>query len=127
VRGVDEVSAAAAKKSRKKKGNPKILAVDDSLMLLSFVKEILIEANYDVISTSTGDEAVREAEANLPDLILLDFILSDMKGDEVCRRLLEYQGRGAITVVNMSGYGEEVIGGRALTCIVRGFLMHSLV
>src|SRR5438067_10984942 len=51
VRGVDEASAAAPKKSRKKKGNPKILVVDDSLMLLSFVKEVLIEANYDVTST----------------------------------------------------------------------------
>src|SRR5207244_1190643 len=122
VRGVDEVSAAAAKKSRKKKGNPKILAVDDSLMLLSFVKEILIEANYDVTSTSTGDEAVREAQANLPDLILLDFILPDMKGDEVCRRLLENPGTAAIPVVYMSGYGAEVQASRSENSNVIGFL-----
>ena len=122
VRGVDEVSAAAAKKSRKKKGNPKILAVDDSLMLLSFVKEILIEANYDVTSTSTGDEAVREAQANLPDLILLDFILPDMKGDEVCRRLLENPGTAAIPVVYMSGYGAELQASRSQNSNVIGFL-----
>src|SRR5436853_3295336 len=44
----DEAEAAPAKKSRRKKGNPKILVVDDSLMLLSFVKEVLLEANYEV-------------------------------------------------------------------------------
>src|SRR5438105_2706815 len=122
VRGLDEASAAAAKKSRKKKGNPKILAVDDSLMLLSFVKEILIEANYDVTSTSTGDEAVRESQANLPDLILLDFILPDMKGDEVCRRLLENPGTAAIPVVYMSGYGAELQASRSENSNVIGFL-----
>src|SRR2546421_1970605 len=39
VRGTDEAEAAPARESRQKKGNPKILVVDDSLMLLSFVKE----------------------------------------------------------------------------------------
>src|SRR5437588_3599648 len=88
VRGADELAAAPPKKSRKKKDNPKILAVDDSLMLLSFVKEVLIEAKYDVTTGSTGEEAVRAAQSGVPDLIVLDFILPDMKGDEVCRRLL---------------------------------------
>src|SRR5947208_9306773 len=122
VRGADEASAAAPKKSRKKKGNPKILVVDDSLMLLSFVKEVLIEANYDVTSTSTGEEAVREAQTNLPDLILLDFILPDMKGDEVCGRLLENPRTAAIPVVYMSGYGAELQASRSQNSNVIGFL-----
>lgn len=122
VRGVDEASAAAPKKSRKKKGNPKILAIDDSLMLLSFVKEVLIEANYEVTSASTGEEAVREAQSSLPDLILLDFILPDMRGDEVCRRLLENPGTAAISVVYMSGYGAELQASRSENSNVIGFL-----
>jgi DNA-binding response OmpR family regulator len=122
VRGADEVSAASPKKSRKKQGNSKILAVDDSLMLLSFVKEVLIEANYDVTSASTGEEAVREAQSNLPDLILLDFILPDMRGDEVCRRLLENPGTATIPVVYMSGYGAELQASRSENSNVIGFL-----
>src|SRR5205814_6014047 len=67
VRSADEISAAApAKKTRKKKDGTKVLAVDDSLMLLSFVKEVLIDANYDVYAASSGDEAVREAQSTLP-------------------------------------------------------------
>ena len=123
VRGADELSAAGpAKKSRKKKGNPKILAVDDSLMLLSFVKEVLIDANYDVHSASSGEEAVREAQSNLPDLVLLDFILPDMRGDEVCRRLLENPGTTSIPVVYMSGYGAELQASRSENSNVIGFL-----
>jgi DNA-binding response OmpR family regulator len=99
VRTADEATAAPVKKSRKKKETPKILAVDDSLMLLSFVKEVLVEANYDVATASTGEEAVRASQSETPDLILLDFILPDMRGDEVCRRLMENPGTAVIPVV----------------------------
>jgi DNA-binding response OmpR family regulator len=104
------------------KGNPKILAVDDSLMLLSFVKEVLIEANYEVLSASSGEEAIREAQGSLPDLILLDFILPDMRGDEVCRRLLENPGTALIRVVYMSGYGAELQASCSENSNVIGFL-----
>jgi len=120
VRGIDEAEAAPARESRQE--NPKILVVDDSLMLLSFVKEVLIGANYDVTTASTGEEAVRAAQTGMPDLILLDFILPDMKGDEVCRRLLENPGTAAIPVVYMSGYGAEVQASRSENSNVIGFL-----
>src|SRR2546423_5895263 len=122
VRGADEADAVPSKKSRDKKGNPKILVVDDSLMLLSFVKEVLIEANYDVTTASTGEEAVRSAQSGGPDLILLDFILPDVKGDEVCRRLVENPGTAAIPVVYMSGYGAELQASRSENSHVIGFL-----
>ena len=124
VRGTDEISAAApsSKKSRKKKGNPKILAVDDSLMLLSFVKEILIDASYDVISASSGEEASRQAKNSLPDLILLDFILPDMRGDAVCAQLVADPGTAGIPVVYMSGYGAELQASRSEHSNVIGFL-----
>jgi DNA-binding response OmpR family regulator len=120
VRGIDEAEAAPARESRQE--NPKILVVDDSLMLLSFVKEALIGANYDVTTASTGEEAVRAAETGMPDLILLDFILPDVKGDEVCRRLLENPGTAAVPVVYMSGYGAELQASRSENSNVIGFL-----
>jgi len=122
ARGADETDAAVPKESRKEGGGPKVLVVDDSLMLLSFVKEVLIEANYEVTPASTGEEAVREAQSSLPDLILLDFILPDMRGDEVCRHLSENPGTAAIPVVYMSGYGAEVQASRSENSNVIGFL-----
>jgi DNA-binding response OmpR family regulator len=106
VQSSDERAAAGS--DRAKSAAKKLLAVDDSMMLLSFVKEVLIEAGYEVATASNGEEAVREAQSGSPDLILLDFILPDMKGDEVCRRLLENPETAGIPVVYMSGYGAEL-------------------
>src|SRR5262249_54742349 len=87
VRAMDEAAAAAQTKSSKREGKPQILAVDASLRFISFVKEVLTEANYDVTSASTGEEAIREARSSLPDLILLDSscrTCTAMKSAAVC-------------------------------------------
>src|SRR5207237_9869678 len=90
--------------------------------LVRFGSEVLIEAIYEVRPPSTGEEAVREAQSNLPYLILLDFILPDMRGDEVCRHLSENPGTAAIPVDYMSGYGAEVQASRSENSNVIGFL-----
>jgi DNA-binding response OmpR family regulator len=120
VRQVDETPAVTT--DRAKSAAKKLLIVDDSLMLLSFVKDVLLDAGYDVSSASTGEEAVRAAQTDQPDLVLLDFILPDMKGDEVCRRLLENPGTAAIPVVYMSGYGAELQASQGQNSNVIGFL-----
>jgi DNA-binding response OmpR family regulator len=119
VRQSDELPVAATE--RADSAAKKLLVVDDSLMLLSFVKDVLLDAGYDVITASSGDEAVRVAQTDLPALVLLDFILPDMKGDEVCRRLLENPGTAAIPVVYMSGYGAELQASQAQSNVI-GFL-----
>ena len=69
-------------------GGRKVLVIDDSLMLLSFVKEILAEANYQVVTAADGGGRPRlRGRRDVPDLILLDYVLPDMKGDEVCKHL----------------------------------------
>ena len=77
-------------------------------MLLSFVQEILAENNYDVRTATNAADSLKEAEANPPDLILLDYILPDMKGDEVTRRLRENPVTAKIPVVYMSGLGTDL-------------------
>ena len=120
VRQSDETPAAST--GQPKSAAKKLLVVDDSLMLLSFVKDVLLDSGYQVSSGSTGEEAVRVAQTDLPDLILLDFILPDMKGDEVCRRLLENPGTAGIPVVYMSGYGAELQASQGQNPNVIGFL-----
>jgi CheY-like chemotaxis protein len=86
----------------------KILLVDDSAMLLSFVKEVLEEQGYQVAMAETGEEGLKLARSENPALILLDFVLPDMKGDEVCRRLLEDPTTAKIPVLYVSGLGSEL-------------------
>ena len=122
VRSADEARAAKEPSRPTRTGNAKVLAIDDSLMLLSFVKEILIEADYEVDTASTGEEAVRAAQTGSPDLILLDYVLPDMKGDDVSRKLLADPVTGKIPIVYMSGFGADLQPDRLAGANVIGFL-----
>jgi DNA-binding response OmpR family regulator len=104
TRKMDERGAAG---ERARAGHPgttrRVLVTDDSLMLLSFVQEVLIDAKFDVTTAATGAECLNMAGSSPPDLILLDYVLPDMKGDEVCRQLLENERTARVPVVYMSG------------------------
>ena len=85
-----------------------ILVIDDSTMLLSFVKEILEEENYDILTAPTATEGLQLSRSAMPDLILLDFVLPDMRGDEVCRQLVADPATAKIPVVYVSGFGTDL-------------------
>jgi DNA-binding response OmpR family regulator len=110
ARKLDEKSAgSSAAKARKRLAAPKkVLVIDDSLMLLSFVKDILIEAHYDATAMATATEGLEAAKSNLPDLILLDYVLPDMKGDEITRKLREDPETEKVPVVFMSAIGVDL-------------------
>ena len=110
VRKADEIGAASRPQSSPSRSSSerKVLVIDDSLMLLSFVKEILTEANYQVTTASTAAESLALAKSDPPDLILLDYVLPDMKGDEVTRKLSKDSAMATIPVLYMSGFGAEL-------------------
>ncbi len=100
----------------------RVLVVDDSLMLLRFVEEVLLEANFQVTIAPTGAEGLQSARNDRPDLVLLDFVLPDMKGDEVSRRLHEDSATAGIPVIYMSGFGADLTPERETQANVIGFL-----
>ena len=124
VRSYDEAGAARiAKVSRPKASSKrKVLVVDDSLMLLSFVEEMLRDENYQVATASTGEEGLRAVKSERPDLILLDYVLPDMKGDAVSDKLLQDPATKNIPIVYVSGFGGEHLPDRSTTPNVIGFL-----
>ncbi len=65
----------------------KILVVDDTPENLSILTEILTRQGYKVRSASSGSEALAIVQKELPDLILLDVLMPNMDGYEVCRYL----------------------------------------
>jgi diguanylate cyclase (GGDEF)-like protein len=64
-----------------------ILVVDDSVMVLRLLQVILGEQNYRVVTADSGKEGLALAQEYLPDLILLDAVMPDLNGFEVCSRL----------------------------------------
>jgi DNA-binding response OmpR family regulator len=113
VRKLDESrGVASSTTSEPMPSGKKILLIDDSAMLLSFIKEVLEEDGYKVATAETAEEGLKSCRGGHPDLILLDFVLPDMKGDEVCRKLLEDPATAPIPVVYVSGLGSELIHDR---------------
>jgi pilus assembly protein CpaE len=65
----------------------KILVVDDDVDSLKLIGLMLQKQGYEVIAASTGSQAMQKAFSELPDLIILDVMMPDMNGYEVCKRL----------------------------------------
>jgi len=65
----------------------KILVVDDTEANLKLLRALLRGAGYEVVTASGGEEGIRAATAEQPDLILLDIMMPDLTGFEVCQRL----------------------------------------
>lgn len=65
----------------------KILIVDDDIDSLRLIGLMLQRHGYEVVAANTGGQALSKAVAEQPDLIILDVMMPDMNGLEVCRRL----------------------------------------
>jgi len=65
----------------------KILIVDDEPDILEFLQYNLKKEGYKVITAPDGSEAIKIAEREKPDLIILDIMMPEMDGIETCRQL----------------------------------------
>ncbi|HYG62200.1 MAG TPA: response regulator [Thermoanaerobaculia bacterium] len=81
----------------------KILVVDDDPALLRGYSRILEEAGYAVAQAATGEEALRACAGEMPDLVLLDSVLPDLDGIEVCRRIKTTKALAGVFIVMLSG------------------------
>jgi len=84
----------------------KILLVDDSNTILMMEKFILRNDPYELVSAANGEEAVRKAAEQQPDLILLDVIMPKMGGFEACRLIRENALTQSIPVIMVTTRGE---------------------
>ncbi|MEM8828208.1 MAG: response regulator [Cyanobacteria bacterium P01_G01_bin.19] len=86
----------------------KILVIDDSKVIRMRVKDMLPEGNFDVIEAKDGLEGFNLIRTELPNLIMLDFLLPKMSGWEVYQEIQKQQKFRSIPLVLMSGRKEEV-------------------
>ncbi|MBU1147493.1 MAG: response regulator [Candidatus Omnitrophica bacterium] len=77
----------------------RILLVDDESDIVALTKNRLEANNYEVITAQSGKEALEKAKNHKPDLVLLDIIMHDMDGYEVCKKLKAGEETQDISVV----------------------------
>ena len=116
-RNTQAVSKRAPKhKARIVRDGKKVLVVDDTETLRVFVEEMLSAADprMQIETAANGTEGLSQSASFRPDLILLDYSLPDINGDEVCRRLLDSEQTDPIPVIMMSGHVAEMAAAAAL-------------
>jgi two-component system, OmpR family, phosphate regulon response regulator PhoB len=86
---------------------PRILIVEDERGLTDVLTYNLQREGYDVIVAHDGQEGLRKAQMQLPDLILLDLMLPGMDGLEVCRELRAGERTRQIPIVMLTAKAEE--------------------
>ena len=88
----------------------RILAIDDSIALRVFIsKTLALRADEFAVTTAKdGREGIALASSSKPDLILLDYILPDMTGGDVCATLIKEESTGKIPVVLMSSNAADI-------------------
>ena len=84
-----------------------ILIVDDEADLASLVEFNLKQAGLDTAVALTGEQALQLADRVKPDLVLLDLMLPDISGRDVCRRLRTNPKTGEVPIVMLTARGEE--------------------
>src|SRR2546430_7601046 len=84
----------------------KVLLVEDDPAIRSIISEVCRRGGYDVLEAATGRSALEYVRMREPDLILLDWVLPDLSGIEVCREL---RRQGAICpIVMLTGRTSKV-------------------
>ncbi|HSC86023.1 MAG TPA: response regulator transcription factor [Polyangiaceae bacterium] len=86
----------------------KIVIVDDEKDILDVLEFNLHAAGYEVVTASTGREGLALALSSRPDLVILDLMLPDMSGTEVCKQLRESAETKTLPVLMLSARGEEI-------------------
>ncbi len=91
-----------------------ILVVDDEPHVVRLVQANLQASGYQVLTANDGRVALRAVEDSQPDLVILDLMMPDLDGYEVCRRIREYSD---VPIIVLTARGAEI---DKITCLDAG-------
>ena len=109
---------------------PQVLVVDDELNIRELVQMALRFHGCAVTTAASGADALRQAEAARPDLIVLDVMLPDLDGFEVCRRLRAGGNEVPIIFLTARDTASDTVTGLALggdDYVTKPFSVEALV
>ena len=86
---------------------PRILLVEDDANLVELVTYNLEKEGFDVATTGDGEEALVMAAEHRPDLVILDWMIANLSGIEVCRRLRRSPATANLPIVMLTARAEE--------------------
>src|SRR6266581_121154 len=81
----------------------RILIVDDDAMAREILKRILEHAGYEVMTAGSGPEALRKLHEGIPHLVVVDLMMPEMDGFELCRRIKSHLDVPIVILVRNAG------------------------
>jgi len=92
---------------------PRILLVDDDPDILDVLEITLAEENYEILKAGDGEEAIRIIQSKPLDLVLLDYNMPKMNGQQVCLKVKQDLLLRHIPIIMVTGKGEisDKVGG----------------
>jgi two-component system cell cycle response regulator DivK len=101
---------------------PRILVVEDNPKNLKLVRDVLEYAGFDIIEATSGEDGVRLAAAEHPDLVLMDLQLPGIDGTEAMRLIRASPRSRFVPVVAVTAFAMEEDRERALAAGFNGYV-----
>lgn len=88
----------------------KVLVIEDDINVADFVKRGLVQRDYEVEVASSGVQGLKMAETIRPDMVVLDLMLPDIDGIDICRELHSKGDMGIVILTARHLVGDRVLG-----------------
>lgn len=89
-------------------GTKKILIVDDDMTLRELYEERIRAEGYQIVSASDGEEAIKKANSEKPDVILLDIMMPKINGIDVMKNLRSFDETKDIPIIILTALIQEI-------------------
>ena len=105
---------------------PLIMCIDDDEITLKLLDRLIINTGCDVITAGSGRDAIEKVKKTRPDIILLDIMMPEMDGYQVCSKLQENNETSYIPVIFVTGLGKEQDKARAFSVGATDYLVKPI-
>lgn len=102
----------------------KVLIIEDEEVLLKSL-QMALEEKYEVLLATTGKEGLAKAQADKPDLIILDIMLPDVNGLDVLKQLKEDEKTNGIDVIISTNLGNQETISKILAAGGKEYIVKS--
>ncbi|MCH7895451.1 MAG: response regulator [candidate division NC10 bacterium] len=107
-------------------GKKKVLLVDDDPLFLRYLTRLFPRKEYEVVTVSSGKEALEQARRLRPDLVILDLDMSDLDGIKTCKLLKAEEATRQIAVIILTAMESLELNQMAFDAGAQAMVLKSM-
>ncbi len=108
--------------ARRPEGRARVVVVEDELEILDFTRFVLEREGYEVVSVTSGNDALVANDDDV-DLVILDIVLADADGIEICRQLKSRESSARVPVLMVTAMTGEAVERNSIAAGADGYLV----